>query len=133
MCEMSHVHIILGNTPSELVRSGQGVLDLSGVNNLAEGVRWSGKAYHDQVRKSTFGKENPMNDTEKRDTGLALNLGLRIDSRSIDVAGDHSQRTCGSVKLYLKMESYGLRWLTMQANNLLQCISPPDCGEIWCC
>lgn len=65
----------------------------------------------------------PSEDTCYIDTGLALNLGLRIDSRdmrSIDVAGDHSQRTCGSVKLHLKMESYDLGWLT------LQCISLPN-------
>jgi hypothetical protein len=54
---------------------------------------------------------------------LALNLGLRInprDMRSIDVVGDHSQRTSGSVKLHLKMESYDLGWLT------LQCIPLPN-------
>ena len=65
----------------------------------------------------------PTEDTCYIDTGLALNLGLRInprDMRSIDVAGDHSQRTSGSVKLHLKMESYDLGWLT------LQCIPLPN-------
>jgi hypothetical protein len=44
-----------------------GVMDQPGVKDLAEGVQWAMKAYHDQLRESPFGKDNPMNDKLIRD------------------------------------------------------------------
>ena len=38
--------------------------------------------------------------------------------RSIDVGGDHSQRTCGCVKLHLKDDTYDLGWLTLRGISL---------------
>ena len=42
-------------------------MDLPEVKDLAGGVQWALKAYHEQLRERPFGKDNPMNEKLVRD------------------------------------------------------------------